>query len=96
MDRRKFIRSAGLTLPVTGLLPAGAVAFIGQARHGSVVRGQRLTEIDEAADYTIRIGTGLRWGRSILFQLLPIMVSSRGRSCALRRAADGSRYLQRH
>ena len=32
MDRRKFIKSAGLTIPITGLLPAVALDFIGSDR----------------------------------------------------------------
>ena len=50
MDRRKFIRSAGLTLPVAGILPAVA---------GSVLLRERRLPRDEPADYTIRIATGL-------------------------------------
>jgi len=50
MDRRKFIRSAGLVLPVMGVLPVV----------GILPRGApRLLSGDEPADYTIRIGTGL-------------------------------------
>ena len=59
MDRRKFIKSAGLALPVTGLLPLGATALISSGRSGIEVRAQEQAEIEEAADYTIRIGTGL-------------------------------------
>src|SRR5450432_55485 len=59
MDRRKFIKSAGFALPVTGLLPLGATAFISSGRHGSRLRIQEQSEPEEVADYTVRIGTGL-------------------------------------
>src|ERR1700749_377421 len=45
MDRRKFIRTAGLALPLVGVLPA------------ALARPHALP--DDPADYTIRIGTGL-------------------------------------
>jgi FtsP/CotA-like multicopper oxidase with cupredoxin domain len=59
MDRRKFIRSAGLALPVTGLLPAGAMALHWPGHGDKTDRAQRPSELDEPADYTIRIGTAL-------------------------------------
>ena len=59
MDRRKFIKSAGLSLPVSGLLPAGAMALIGTAHSESKVQAPKPPEMDEPADYTLRIGTGL-------------------------------------
>src|SRR6202012_2481638 len=52
MDRRNFIRSAGLALPAAGLLPA--------LQHGSSLLPEKgKVSPDGPADYTIRIGTGL-------------------------------------
>src|ERR1700735_4573358 len=51
MDRRKFIRSAGIAVPVAGLLPAGAIGLLGSVGANPWP--------EEPADYTIRIGTGL-------------------------------------
>ena len=59
MDRRKFIKSAGLALPVTGLLPIGASALVSSRDPGSERSTHRKEEPQEPADYTIRIGTGL-------------------------------------
>jgi FtsP/CotA-like multicopper oxidase with cupredoxin domain len=59
MDRRKFIKSVGFALPVTGLIPLGATALISPGRPENGVRVQEQAELEEAADYTIRIGTGL-------------------------------------
>ena len=58
MDRRKFIKSAGLALPVTGLLPLGAGAFASGSLWSKASR-QEQARPEETADYTIRIGTGL-------------------------------------
>ena len=55
MDRRKFIKSAGFAFPIAGLLPLDATA---PNSVGSPASGVRVQE-QEAADYTIRIGTGL-------------------------------------
>src|SRR5579864_777809 len=59
MDRRKFIKSAGLALPVTGLLPIGASAFIPLSDPGSERSMYGQEELRESADYTIHIGTGM-------------------------------------
>src|ERR1700743_2188789 len=48
MNRRKFIRSAGLVLPVAGILPTSAW-----------LPGKGSLSPLEPADYTIHIGTGL-------------------------------------
>ena len=60
MDRRKFIRSAGLTLPVTGALPAAVLGLLGAKESANgVLPDLGRPSPDEPADYTIRIGTGL-------------------------------------
>ena len=59
MDRRKFIKSAGLTIPITGLLPAVALDFIGSDRIPTPIQVKHLIQQEEKANYTIRIGTGL-------------------------------------
>ena len=56
MDRRKFIKSASLALPVAAVLPGSALGLINSKNHevADAAIDQR-----EKADYTIRIGTGL-------------------------------------
>jgi FtsP/CotA-like multicopper oxidase with cupredoxin domain len=51
MDRRKFIRSAGIAVPVAGILPARAIGLLASVGANPFV--------EEPADFTIRIGTGL-------------------------------------
>jgi FtsP/CotA-like multicopper oxidase with cupredoxin domain len=59
MDRRKFIKSAGLTIPIAGILPSGALDFIGSERMATPIEAKQLIQQEEKANYTIRIGTGL-------------------------------------
>jgi FtsP/CotA-like multicopper oxidase with cupredoxin domain len=59
MDRRKFIKSAGLALPVTGLLKSGTMVLISSGRSGSKMPALAQAMRDEPADYTIHIGIGL-------------------------------------
>ncbi|MDB5136951.1 MAG: copper oxidase [Mucilaginibacter sp.] len=59
MDRRKFIKSAGLALPITGILPAGALELIKSNRPEVEKNPRPGAEQKQKADYTIRIGTGL-------------------------------------
>ena len=59
MDRRKFIKSAGLTIPIVGLLPGVALDFIGLDKIPVPTKVKNLIQREEKADYTIRIGTGL-------------------------------------
>lgn len=59
MDRRKFIRSAGLVLPATSLLPLGATALFTPDGFENKVKDETQDKTDEAADYTIHIGVGL-------------------------------------
>jgi FtsP/CotA-like multicopper oxidase with cupredoxin domain len=71
MDRRKFIRSAGLVLPAAGVLPAGTAGLFGALDAKGAPDGKGAPDAkvaanvearispDEPADYTIRIGTGL-------------------------------------
>jgi len=81
MDRRKFIRAAGLVLPLAGALPASALTTIKTAESETANTDQR-----QKADYTIRIGTGLiEVGRSILFRPLLITGNFRGRFYALKK-----------
>lgn len=60
MDRRKFIRSAGMALPAVGVLPVGVLGVLNPV-DGNMEKGNRGREWgpEEPADYTIRIGTGL-------------------------------------
>lgn len=58
MDRRKFIKSAGLALPLVSVIPAGALALAKPI----IPANENSPETDAQkpkADYTIRIGTGL-------------------------------------
>src|SRR5450755_6138 len=59
MDRRKFIKSAGLSIPVAGILPVGALDFIGSGTNAKTIQTIRSIQQGENASYTIRIGTGL-------------------------------------
>jgi FtsP/CotA-like multicopper oxidase with cupredoxin domain len=58
MDRRKFIRSAGLALPIAAGLPASALSIVTPATETDKER-TTTSEQRQTADYTIRIGTGL-------------------------------------
>lgn len=55
MDRRKFIKSAGLALPIASAIPGAAFAGSHDSNHKSASDFQH----QEKADYTIRIGVGL-------------------------------------
>jgi FtsP/CotA-like multicopper oxidase with cupredoxin domain len=59
MDRRKFIRSAGLVLPGAAVIPARTLGLLGAANAREEPDGAGRVLPDEPADYTIRIGTGL-------------------------------------
>ena len=55
MDRRKFIKSAGLVLPLAGALPASAFSL---SSHPEGTEDKPANQ-KQKADYTIHIGTGL-------------------------------------
>ena len=55
MDRRKFIKSAGLVLPLAGDLPASAFSL---SNHPADTENEPAGQ-KQKADYTIHIGTGL-------------------------------------
>jgi FtsP/CotA-like multicopper oxidase with cupredoxin domain len=55
MDRRKFIKSAGLALPIASAIPGAALAGHHESTHKPAANFQHQGK----ADYTIRIGTGL-------------------------------------
>ena len=59
MDRRKFIKSTGLAIPIVSSLPMGALALIETNSHKVSLKSVDATQQDEKADYTIHIGTGL-------------------------------------
>jgi len=59
MDRRKFIKSAAFVLPAAGLIPPVAKSLIHSDEAGSRIPVQNPAAPEEAADYTIHIGTGL-------------------------------------
>jgi FtsP/CotA-like multicopper oxidase with cupredoxin domain len=58
MDRRKFIRSAGLALPIAAALPASALGLVTPATELDRARSTTPEQLQKV-DYTIRIGTGL-------------------------------------
>jgi len=59
MDRRKFIQSAGLALPLSGIIPASAFGLVKASHHETEKKAEPGAEQKQKADYTIRIGTGL-------------------------------------
>lgn len=59
MDRRKFIKSAGLAMPIAGVLPAGALELISSNNTKIAIQSKEAAQQNESADYSIRIGTGL-------------------------------------
>lgn len=59
MDRRKFIKSAGLAMPIAGVLPAGAMELISSNNTKIAIQSKEAAQQNESADYSIRIGTGL-------------------------------------
>jgi len=59
MDRRKFIRSASLALPLAGVMPVGALDLVKSNNHENEERHKMPIAQKQKADYTIRIGTGL-------------------------------------
>ena len=59
MDRRKFIQSTGLALPIVSSLPMVALTLIKTNSHRVSLKSVDATQQDEKADYTIHIGTGL-------------------------------------
>ena len=59
MNRRKFIRSAGLTLPIARVIPAGILGVLEHHAKSSPLQVEECVFPEEPADYTIHIGTGL-------------------------------------
>ncbi|MBY0347768.1 MAG: multicopper oxidase domain-containing protein [Hydrotalea flava] len=59
MDRRKFIKSAGLAIPIASNLPMSSLVFSEPSSHNFSSEAKDVTLQDEKADYTIHIGTGL-------------------------------------
>ncbi len=59
MNRRKFIKSAGLVLPLAGVLPASAVELTKSNAPSVGKEAELLADGQQKADYTIHIGTGL-------------------------------------
>ena len=59
MDRRKFIISAGLVLPIAGVLPASALSLVKPKNAKSDKEPESTTDQKHKADYTIRISSGL-------------------------------------
>src|SRR5476649_322715 len=59
MDRRKFIRSAGLALPIAGVIPTNTLDLISSNDHKKAEKRESGIDQQKKADYTIRIGTGL-------------------------------------
>jgi FtsP/CotA-like multicopper oxidase with cupredoxin domain len=57
MDRRGFIKLGSVLLPVAGSIPGGAMALLDGNDRAS--QASRTIPGDDAADYTIHIGTGL-------------------------------------
>ena len=59
MDRRKFIKSTGLAIPIASTLPMSVLALVETNNPKVSLKPNGATLRDEKADYTIRIGTGL-------------------------------------
>jgi FtsP/CotA-like multicopper oxidase with cupredoxin domain len=59
MDRRKFITLGGAAIPLAGVLPAGAMSLIGHKHAGIEKKSRGTNLLNEKADYTIHIKTGL-------------------------------------
>ena len=75
MDRRRFIKSAGIVLPIAGILPASALEMAGLKNPEVDAQPSEAIRQNEVVDYTIHIETGLivRPGPNILFQQPLIM-----------------------
>ena len=58
MDRRRFIRSAGLAMPIAGIFPVSATQ-LKSTKNSKVATQSNEAAQKEKADYTIHIGTGL-------------------------------------
>jgi FtsP/CotA-like multicopper oxidase with cupredoxin domain len=59
MDRRKFIKSAGVILPVAGILPATALEIADSKKSKVFTQNFQADQKNDTADYTIHINTGL-------------------------------------
>ncbi len=59
MDRRKFIKTGGVLIPLAGIMPAKAMDFGKQFSSSEDKSAHTGHAANEKADYTIRIGTGL-------------------------------------
>jgi FtsP/CotA-like multicopper oxidase with cupredoxin domain len=59
MDRRTFIISAGLALPIAGTMPASALNLVKPSNAEPDKKADQSTIQRQKADYTIRIGVGL-------------------------------------
>jgi FtsP/CotA-like multicopper oxidase with cupredoxin domain len=59
MDRRRFIKSAGIVLPIAGILPASALKMAGLKNPEGPTQPAEAIRKNEIADYTIHIDTGL-------------------------------------
>ena len=85
MDRRKFIKLGGITIPLAGILPVKAAELIAnkdRGRHGN---------FSEKADYTIHIKTGLvEAGPQHIISTITYNVNFRARYCALRKVSAAS------
>jgi FtsP/CotA-like multicopper oxidase with cupredoxin domain len=59
MDRRRFIKSAGIVLPIAGILPASALEMAGLKNPEVDAQPSEAIRQNEVVDYTIHIETGL-------------------------------------
>ena len=59
MDRRRFIKSAGIVLPIAGILPASALEMAGLKNPEGPTQPAKAIRQNEVADHTIHIDTGL-------------------------------------
>jgi FtsP/CotA-like multicopper oxidase with cupredoxin domain len=57
MDRRKFIKVGGITIPMAGMLPVTSLVLADEKKHPH--KNETHTAFSEKADYTIHINTGL-------------------------------------
>jgi FtsP/CotA-like multicopper oxidase with cupredoxin domain len=59
MDRRKFIKLGGVVIPIAAVLPSSAMELIGKEYPETEKRHKETALLNEKADYTIHINTGL-------------------------------------
>lgn len=59
MDRRKFIKWGGAAISFAGVFPASAMELAKEKNHADAAESAQINHLNEKADYTIHINTGL-------------------------------------